>query len=297
MNKKILIITSDPNSINYEIIKKNLNFFKKKKNNDYLFIGCEKRFRKNVTLNKKIEILHIEYKNKKKYLEDSFKKATDLIIKKEAQGLINLPLNKKEIFGQKFPGVTEFISKQFNCSGRETMLLYGKNFAVSPVTTHIKLKEVSKKINKKKIINNLLNIYQFYKNIIGIKNPKITILGLNPHSGIDLGGTLEENNIIKPAIRYLKKKINIIGPLSADTAFLDIKKKRTDCIVGIYHDQVLPTFKYANNFHGINITLGLPFLRVSPDHGTATDLIGKNLANHQSFLYSLNFFENFYKKI
>jgi len=245
-----------------------------------------------------LNFINIDYINEKDYLKKSFDKAFKILSVNKAQGLINLPLNKKKFLGNDFPGITEFISKTFNTSGKETMLLYNEEFSVSPITTHIKLKEVSNSINQKKILNNINNINNFYKKIIGIKKPKIALLGLNPHCGIDFFKKTEEEEIIKPAIKKIRKKnLNVIGPISADTAFFNVKNKKINSIIGLYHDQVLPTFKFAHNFNAINITLGIPFLRISPDHGTAIDLIGSNKVDPGSFLYALNFFEKYHQKI
>ena len=157
----------------------------------------------------------------------------------------------------------------------------------------------SKTINYKKIINNFKNIYLFYKKIIKIKKPKIGILGLNPHNAIDFSNKTEEKNIISPAIKIIKKrfKLKISGPISPDTSFLVRNNEKLNCLIGIYHDQVITTFKYINKYSAINITLGLPFIRVSPDHGVATNIVGKNKADPKSFLYALNFFEKFHNSI
>jgi 4-hydroxythreonine-4-phosphate dehydrogenase len=178
------------------------------------------------------------------------------------------------------------------------MLLYNQNFSVCPNTTHIKIKDVSKNLTKKKIITNINNINNFYKNIAGVKKPIIGVMGFNPHNGIDFKKRTEEQDVINPAIKKLiNDKTNVIGPLVPDVAFNEIHKKNITCLVGHYHDQVLPTFKYIHKFDAINITLGLPFLRISPDHGTASNLKNKNLANPESFIAALNFFEKHYKKI
>ena len=301
MKKTIAIITSDPDSINYEIIKKSLFFFRGKKKNNYLFIGSKEQLSKNLTNISHLKIKDVKWiKNKKKeYLKKSFKEFETLYKLNKVHALINLPLNKGHFFNASFPGVTEYISNIFKCPGKETMLLYNDTFSVSPLTTHFKIKDISKNIKTKKIINNFKNIYFFYKKIIQIKNPLIGILGLNPHNAIDFNFNSEEKKIIEPVIKKLKKtyKKNIIGPISADISFLKREEKKINCLIGMYHDQVLTTFKYINKFSAINITLGLPFLRVSPDHGTATDIVGKNKANPESFLYCLNFFEKFHKSI
>jgi len=300
MKKTVLILTSDPDSINYEIIKKTLFFFKKKnKKNKYLFVGDVSKVFSYLNL-KKFDLDYLDIKgsesNKKKYLKDCCEAAFDILKKKKAHGIINLPLDKK-FLPNYYPGFTEYISNAFNSLGKETMLLYNEKFSVCPNTTHIPLSEVSKKLSKKTIQNNIFNINKFYKNIIGIRKPKLAITGLNPHNGMDFKKKLEEEKIIIPSIINIKKEVNIIGPLSPDSAFGEIEVKKINCLLGNYHDQVLPTFKYINKFNAINITLGLPFLRISPDHGTAKNIKNLNRANHQSFLYALNFFEKFYKKI
>ena len=163
MKKTIAIITSDPNSINYEIIKKSLFFFKKKNKNNYLFIGSKKLLLKNSINTNILNIKNIEWNKQKKkgYLIQSFEEFINLYKEKKVHGLIKLPLNKKDFLGNSFPGVTEYISKKFQCSGKETMLLYNHNFSVSPLTTHLKIKDISKNLNSKKITNNLINILTF----------------------------------------------------------------------------------------------------------------------------------------
>jgi len=299
MKKKILIIASDPNSINYEILNKSIGFFRKKnKKNDYIIIGDKKEILEKADIkNNILEIFDIKKNNNVSlYLKECFRTSFNFLKEKKAHGLINLPLNKK-FLPKKYPGFTEYVSNSFKMNGKETMLLYSENFSVCPNTTHIPLMEVSKKLTKELIVKNILNINSFYKKIFN-KKPRIGIMGFNPHSGQDFSQKLEEEIIILPSIKYIKKKrIKIIGPISPDVAFNDISNKKIDCLVGNYHDQVLPTFKYINKFNAINITLGLPFLRISPDHGTAENIVGKNLANPDSFLYALNFFEKHFKKI
>ena len=161
------------------------------------------------------------------------------------------------------------------------MIIRNKKLSVCPITTHIDVREISKKINSQIIINKLITIESWYKNKYKRK-PKIGILGLNPHNA-ELRKNSEEKKFIIPAIKKLKKKgIKVNGPLVSDTVFISAYKKY-DIIVGMYHDQVLSPFKTLFKFNAINITLGLKYLRVSPDHGTARDLIGKNKANANKF--------------
>jgi len=169
------------------------------------------------------------------------------------------------------------------------MLLYNNNLSVSPVTTHIPVNKISKNITKKKIINNIKTINSFYKKNFKIK-PKFAILGLNPHS---FSGSKysEEDTIIRPSVKTLKKlNLNVIGPISPDSSFIYFKKYNVDVIIGMYHDQVLSPFKALYKHDAINVTLGLPCVRISPDHGVGENIMGKNLADPRSLILSANFF-------
>ena len=171
------------------------------------------------------------------------------------------------------------------------MLIYNKSLSVSPITTHIPLKNVHKEISKKKIIDKVNLIVNFYKKKLN-KDPKIAITGLNPHCESNFKNS-EEKKIIIPSIKYLKKKkINIFGPFAADTIFLKNNYKKYDVIVGMYHDQVLTPIKSICGFDAINITLGLPFIRITPDHGPNENMRGKNKSNPKSLISAIKFLEN-----
>ena len=171
------------------------------------------------------------------------------------------------------------------------MLIYEKNLSVSPITTHLPLKLVSRNLSKKKIINNVKLIKNFYKEKLKI-SPKIGITGLNPHCESNFKSS-EEKKIIIPAIKYLKKKnYNVKGPFAADTLFLKQNLKKFNVIVGMYHDQVLTPIKTISGLNAINITLGLPFIRVSPDHGPNEKMVGKNLSNPRSLIEAIKFLDN-----
>jgi len=145
-------------------------------------------------------------------------------------------------------------------------------------------------LSKKKIINDVNNINFFYKEKLN-KKAKFAILGLNPHCE-SVEKLSEEEKIIKPAIKFLlKNKVNIRGPFSADTFFSKKNLSNYDVAIGMYHDQVLTPMKTIFNFDAINLTLGLPFLRVSPDHGINYEMIGKNISNEQSLISSIDFFK------
>ena len=168
------------------------------------------------------------------------------------------------------------------------MLIYNHNLSVSPFTTHIPISKVSREIKKKYIIVKIKRINNFYKNVLK-KKPKFAITGLNPHCESFSGENKEKKEII-PAIRYLKRnKINIKGPYASDTIFLKKNLSEFDVIFGMYHDQVLGPIKTLHGFKAINITLGLPFLRISPDHGPNTQMLGKNKSDPSSLIESLRF--------
>ena len=171
------------------------------------------------------------------------------------------------------------------------MLIYNDKLSVTPITTHIPLKHVVKKINKKVIIKNIIKINNFYTKKLN-KIAKIAILGVNPHCET-IDNYSEEKEIILPAIKFLKKnKINIDGPFPADTFFMEKNLKKYNVVVGMYHDQVLTPIKTIYKFNAVNLTLGLPFIRISPDHGPNSEMLGKNKSDPSSFIYAMNFVEN-----
>ena len=318
MKNLIGIVAGEPYSINSELIAKTWKMKSEFKNSNVFVIGSYdlikiqlKKLKIRVKLKKinsikkqnfKKELLildvpvkfkkpfEIKKKNKIKYVLDSIDLAIKMAKEKKILGFINCPINKKETFGNKKFGITEFLGKKLGVLGKEVMLIFNKELAVAPITTHIQLKKVSSNISKKKIVDKLITINKFYSNNLKIK-PKIGILGLNPHND-ELRKMSEENKIILPAIKLLKKnKISVYGPLSPDTAFVNFKKKGFNVLVGMYHDQVLSPFKALFKFNAINITIGIPFIRISPDHGIGSDIIGKNIANPTSLMESIKFFQ------
>ena len=226
----------------------------------------------------------------KKYIESSFDKALDIIKKNEDKFiLINGPVSKKAFLQKKYLGITEYLSRKTNTKN-EVMLIYNEKLSVSPITTHIPLKYVAKQISKKKIVNNILKINNYYKEILK-KKTSFAILGINPHCET-IDRFSEEDKIIKPSINILKKKkINIEGPFAADTFFLKKNIKKYNVVVGMYHDQVLTPIKTIFNFNAINVTIGLPFIRISPDHGPNSIMLGKNKSDPSSFEYAMKFIE------
>ena len=319
--KKIILFSGDPNSINTEILfkswKKISKSLKKKIyliSNYNLILDQSKKLNfsfkiskaKNINDKKnefslKILDVNLNYKNpfdvnfkdSSKFVNKSLDLAHKLSLDKNVLGLINCPIDKKLLL-KKNIGVTELLSKKCNVrNNSEVMLIRNKKFAVSPITTHINIKNVSKNLKSKIIISKILTIHKFYRKFFK-KIPKIGILGLNPHNA-EMQINSEEKKIIIPSIRTLKKRgINLIGPLVSDTLFIEDFKK-FDVIVGMYHDQVLTPFKTIFKFDAINITLGLKYLRLSPDHGVAKKLIFKNKANPKSLIECINFINKFGK--
>ena len=170
------------------------------------------------------------------------------------------------------------------------MVIKNKTF-VSPITTHIDVSEIKKLIQK--LFVKIFTIHNWYKNKFKSK-PRIGVLGLNPHNA-ELRKNSKERRVIIPSISKLKKRgVNVNGPLVADTIFIN-EYKNYDLLVGMYHDQVLSPFKALFNFDAINITLGLKYIRVSPDHGTAVNLIGKKRANPSSLINCVNFLDKIIK--
>ena len=169
------------------------------------------------------------------------------------------------------------------------MLIYNKKLSVSPVTTHIPLGQVNKKINQYKIVKKVKVINNFYKKVFR-KKPNFAILGLNPHNFSSSKKCEEKEIIVKSIKSLIKMKIKVKGPVSADSSFMTSQKNKFDVIIGMYHDQVLTPFKALFNFDAINVTLGLPYIRTSPDHGVAENIIGKRIANPRSLIESIKFF-------
>ena len=241
-----------------------------------------------VNYNKDLTFQKISNKSNQ-YIKDCFETSFKILNSGITNNLINGPISKTSFLNKKFLGITEYLAKKTKAS-QNAMLIYNKKLSVCPITTHLPLKFVVKNINKKKIIEKITLIDSFYKKNLGFK-PKIAVLGLNPHcETVDKFN--EDEKILKPSIKYLSsKKINVIGPYSADTAFLKKNRKNFDVIVGMYHDQVLTPIKTIFEYDAINITLGLPFMRISPDHGPNQKMLGQNKSNPLSLVRAIEFLE------
>ena len=313
----ILIVTGEPNSIFLEILFKSFKKIRIKKPiilvSSYKLLKLQMKklnYKKNIKMidyknikkikldNNSINLINIEYETTKafdkiskksnKFINECFDLAFKLIKKEKIKRFINGPISKKTFLGNKFLGVTEYISNYFS-ENKTCMLIFNKKLSVCPVTTHLPLKLVSKKINKKNISQKVFLINNFYKKTFGFK-PKIGVIGLNPHCE-SIHKYNEDEKIIKPVIKYLKKKFRISGPYPADTIFLKRNRKNFNVILGMYHDQVLTPIKTLYEYDAINITLGLPFTRISPDHGPNERMMGKNLSNPLSLIQAIRFLD------
>ena len=227
--------------------------------------------------------LDVPLTSRSKFVIKSLNVAHQLALRKEVKGIINCAIDKKLLKKNGF-GVTEYLASKCKIkNNKEVMLIKNKKLAVATITTHINVKQISKNISAKKIVNKTKIIEKWYKDIFNFK-PKIGILGLNPHNA-ELRKNSEEVKIVIPAIKKLKMLgIKVSGPLVSDTLFIS-NYKNFDVVIGMFHDQVLTPFKALFKFNAINITLGLKYLRVSPDHGTATNMIGKNKSNPESLIH------------
>jgi len=316
--KPIIIVPGEPNSVFLEI------FFKTIKKNKFkrpiILIGSlsllklqmkKLKYKKKINQvnfsllktsnidNEQINIIDVKYnpakafdkisKKSKNYIKNCFNIAFKIINEGITDKFINGPISKKNFLNKKFLGITEYIAQNFQ-SKKIAMLIFNKKLSVCPLTTHLPLKSVVKKITKKNIYEKTNLINDFYKKYFGFK-PKIAILGLNPHCE-SVSKFNEDEKIIKPAVKHLiKLNYKISGPFSADTIFLKDNRKKFDVIIGMYHDQVLTPIKTLFEYDAINITLGLPILRVSPDHGPNEKMLGKNSSNPLSLIKAITFLD------
>jgi 4-hydroxythreonine-4-phosphate dehydrogenase len=315
--KPIIIVAGEPNSIFFEIFFKAI---KKKIKSPIILIASKqlilkqaKILKKKIILNdiseseilkkvnnlKKINLIDVNFEQKfafnkistksNNYITDCFSVALKLLKHGVSDKLINGPVSKKTFLKNKYNGITEYLADKTNTK-KFAMIIYNKYLSVCPLTTHVPIKYVSKMIHKLEIIDKVKLIDNFWKKKFS-KKVKIGVTGLNPHCE-SIDSFNEDKNIILPTIKKLKKlKYNIQGPLAADTIFLKNNRKKFDLIIGMYHDQVLTPIKTLFEYDAINITIGLPFVRVSPDHGPNESMLGKNESDYLSLLNSIKFLD------
>ncbi len=330
IKKRILITAGEPASISSEITIKAIKKLKKEINSELILVTDPSLIKTEINhLNKsaKLNILdkRLDFKDYKKdfiniipiqlnekvipgilnkknsdFVVRSIKISVNLLLQKKASAVVTNPINKfiMKSSNFKFNGHTEYLGYLSKFNKKPIMMLESNKLRVVPLTTHIPISSVSKKINTKMIIEkiNILNneLIKIYK----IKKPIIYISGLNPHSGD--GGKIgkEELTVIYPAIRKLKELgLDVKGPFPGDTLFQKNKIKEYDVAVCMYHDQALIPIKTLYSGNIINITLGLDFIRTSPDHGTALDIAGEKKADPSSLILAIKKAEDLiYKK-
>ena len=290
-SKSELILITDPSLIKNEIKNSNksdeLNILDKKLNfkdykNDFINIIP-------IKLNEE-SIPGILNKKNSDFVLKSIKISVDFLLQNKANAVVTNPINKfiMKSSNFKFNGHTEYLGHLSRFNKKPIMMLESEKLRVVPLTTHIPISSVSKKLNAKMIIEKINILNNELINTYKIKNPKIYISGLNPHSGD--GGKIgkEELNLIYPAIRKLEKLgLNVKGPFPGDTLFQKNKVKEYDVAVCMYHDQALIPIKTLYSGNIINTTLGLDFIRTSPDHGTALDIAGKKKADPNSLILAI----------
>ena len=310
-NKPILILTGDPKSIFLEILFKSYKNYRFK--SPILLISSKKillsqmrkyKFTKKIRLiqfkdvkkskinNKYLNLVDVGYSDKKQneYLKNCFDISFKLIKSGLTNKFINGPISKAQFLNKKFLGITEYIAKKFKIK-KIAMLIFNNNLSVCPLTTHLPIKLVSKRISREKIKEKIELIDDFFRKNFNIR-PKIAITGLNPHCETILKFN-EDKDIILPSIKSLKKRgYKVDGPFPADTIFLRQNRKNYNVVLGMYHDQVLTPIKTLKEYDAFNITLGLPFFRISPDHGPNIKMINKNKSNPLSLIKALKFLDN-----
>tara|TARA_E500000178_G_scaffold354013_1_gene421595 strand:- start:1385 stop:2350 length:966 start_codon:yes stop_codon:yes gene_type:complete len=321
MMKKIIIVIGDPISINSEIIFKSWKKINTTLRKKIIVISNFELLQKQLKILKypvdlvkinnindysaphllKILDVKLKFKNtfkiKKKDLKNfvinSLNLAHNLSLTNDIIGMINCPINKN-VLNVKNIGVTEYLASKCKIKNNsEVMLIKSDKLAVCPITTHLDIKDISKKLTGPLIVNKIKTIYEWYKKNKK-RSPRIGILGLNPHNA-ELRKDSEEIKHIIPTVKKLKRmKINVKGPLVSDSLFIE-EYKNYDVIVGMYHDQVLIPIKTLYKYEAINVTLGLKYLRVSPDHGVASNIINKNKANPKSLIKCIKFINKFGK--
>lgn len=223
-----------------------------------------------------------------KTLLDGLELAVQGCLNGRFSGMVTAPLAKNVIAdsGINFIGHTEFLAE---LTGRElpVMLLVADDLRVALASTHIPLRDVPDFITKKRLTDVLQILHDDLRSKFGIETPEIVVCGLNPHAGEGSHIGKEDNDVIAPVIEELSKSgMNIRGPLAADTAFTPAAGHK-DAILAMYHDQGLPVLKYAGFGHAVNVTLGLPIIRTSVDHGTAFDLAGTGTADAGSLIAAI----------
>ena len=223
------------------------------------------------------------------YVLSMLERGTELCVAGTARALVTAPVQKSVITqsGVKFSGHTELLA-ELTGTPQPVMLLAGKNLRVALATTHLPLRAVAAALDRAKLEELIRIVHRDLQRRFRIERPRVLVLGLNPHAGES--GTIgtEEQTVIEPAVRALAAEgLDVTGPVSADTAFTPESLARCDVVVAMYHDQGLPVLKHVGFGNAVNVTLGLPIVRTSVDHGTALDLAGRGGVDSGSFVAAI----------
>ena len=309
----IVITSGDPSGIGPEVIQKSWTSLKKDKDCNFFWVGDPLHLPNNgipwqpikhpeeasEVFSEALPVLAHKFSNSLKVGQPQpenagdiisvIKKAVNLVVNGKAKALCTSPINKDVLkSGAHFPypGHTEFLAHLDNIDTPVMMLACSK-LKVVPATIHIPLKEVPCSLSVVGLIETIKITNKAMKEKFNISEPVIAVSGLNPHAGENGQLGREEKEILIPAIRNLQGSINIIGPLSADAMFHPAARAKYDVAITMYHDQALIPLKTIGFEEGVNITLGLSFVRTSPDHGTAFDLAGQNIADETSTINAI----------
>lgn len=301
----VVITTGDPGGIGPEVTLKALASPKVMGLADFLVIGDSfvyDKLKRDLGLTLSVPLLNIPNvprksfsygKSRAAYGSASIEyidKALELIESHKAAALVTAPVNKSSIraSGLKgFEGHTEYLARM-TATKDFAMMFVGPGLKVSLVTRHIALKEVSESLSADNIYRTIALTHKYLVKYFKIRNPRIAVSGLNPHAGEGGSFGKEEKRIIVPAIRKASLRMGgVTGPVPSDTVFYEALKRKYDCVVAMYHDQALAPFKMLYFYNGVNLTIGLPFIRTSPDHGTAFNIAGKGIADPVSMIEAI----------
>ena len=305
-NKKIAITTGDVNGIGAEITIKALNRLNLPKE-DVILISNKDVINFYGSLNTDYEIINIDFDKKNiqpgeltaqsgEYSFNSLKKACELAQNDTISAIVTAPVAKEALYlaNHKFNGQTEILQEFLSHDEQKAeMLFVAGDFRILLLTRHQPIKQIE--LDKDEIVKKIINLHSFFKTKLNIESPKFALCGFNPHAGENgiLGS--EELEIMIPAVEILKEKgINITNPLPADTLFIDgancylgAKPMPYDCYIATYHDQGLIPIKTIASKKTVNMTIGLDVIRTSPCHGTAFDIVGKNIASEDSMIEAI----------
>ena len=223
-----------------------------------------------------------------KYALISLEHAVAALKNKKIDGLVTAPIHKKNIQSPNFnfSGHTPYLQHAFG-NVENLMLLVAENLRMALVTEHLTIQDIAQHITKDKIKQKLQILHRSLQKDFGVDKPRIAVLALNPHAGDDGLIGKEEIEIIRPAIQEAKNKMLVYGPYSADAFFARGQHEKFDAVLAMYHDQGLTPFKFASFTEGVNVTLGLSYIRTSVDHGTALDIAGQSKADWRSMFAAL----------